>query len=123
LRIYCREYRIKTQSTNIPLLFRSWRRSGSGHEEVDTKNIQRVQDKKALVLRLKRVEGQLRGLQRLIEEDAPCESVAQQLSAARRALDKTFHSLVGCLIESQLAGKGDARARIKHAVEILSRYS
>ena len=87
------------------------------------KRLQREQDKKPLILRLKRVEGQLRGLQRLIEEDAPCESVAQQLCAARRALDKTFHSLVGCLIESQLTGKGSAHAEIKHAVEILSRYS
>ncbi len=85
--------------------------------------IHREQDKKALILRLKRVEGQLRGLQRLIEDDAPCESVAQQLSAARRALDKTFHSLVGCLIESQLTGKGNAHVEIRHAVEILSRYS
>ena len=86
-------------------------------------SIHREQDKKALILRLKRVEGQLRGLQRLIEDDAPCESVAQQLSAARRALDKTFHSLVGCLIESQLTGKGNAQVEIRHAVEILSRYS
>lgn len=69
------------------------------------------------------MEGQLRGVQRLIDEDAPCESVAQQLSAARRALDKTFHSLVGCLIESQLTRKGDAHAQIKRAVEILSRFS
>jgi DNA-binding FrmR family transcriptional regulator len=87
------------------------------------KRLHREQDKKALILRLKRVEGQLRGLQRLIEDDAPCESVAQQLSAARRALDTTFHSLVRCLIESQLSGKGNTRTEIKHAVEILSRYS
>jgi DNA-binding FrmR family transcriptional regulator len=86
-------------------------------------HLHREQDKKALILRLKRIEGQLRGLQRLIDEDAPCESVAQQLSAARRALDKAFHSLVGCLIESRLSGKGSAPAEIKQALEILSRYS
>lgn len=54
--------------------------------------------KKALVLRLKRIEGQLRGLQKLIEEDADCEKVAQQMAAARKALDKSFFSLVGCVI-------------------------
>lgn len=86
-------------------------------------HLHREQDKKALVTRLKRIEGQLRGLQRLIDEDAPCESVAQQLSAARRALDKAFHSLVGCLIESRLGAKGSAPAEIKQALEILSRYS
>ena len=86
-------------------------------------HLHREQDKKALILRLKRIEGQMRGLQRLIDEDAPCESVAQQLSAARRALDKAFHFLVGCLIESRLSAKGSAPAEIKQALDILSRYS
>lgn len=54
--------------------------------------------KKALVMRLRRIEGQLRGLQRLIEDDADCEKVAQQMAAARKALDKSFFSLVGCVI-------------------------
>jgi len=86
-------------------------------------HLHREQDKKALILRLKRIEGQMRGLQRLIDEDAACESVAQQLSAARRALDKVFHSLVGCLIESRLSTKGSAPAEIRQALDILSRYS
>ncbi|MCX7143014.1 MAG: metal-sensitive transcriptional regulator [Proteobacteria bacterium] len=86
-------------------------------------HLHREPDKKALILRLKRIEGQIRGLQRLVEEDAPCDSVAQQLSAARRALDKAFHSMVGCLIESRLGSKGRTPADIKQALEILSRYS
>jgi len=86
-------------------------------------HLHREQDKKALILRLKRIEGQIRGLQRLVDEDASCESVAQQLSAARRALDKAFHSMVGCLIESRLSAKGSAPAEIKQAIDILSRFS
>ena len=86
-------------------------------------HLHRAQDKKALILRLKRIEGQMRGLQRLIDEDASCEAVAQQLSAARRALDKAFHALVGCLIESRLSAKGSAPTEIKQALAILSRYS
>ncbi len=86
-------------------------------------HLHRAQDKKALILRLKRIEGQMRGLQRLIGEDAPCEAVAQQLTAARRALDKAFHSLIGCLIESRLSAKGNAPGEIKQALDILSRYS
>jgi DNA-binding FrmR family transcriptional regulator len=54
--------------------------------------------KRALLMRLKRVEGQLRGIQRLIETDSDCEQVAQQMAAARKALDKTFFSMVGCVI-------------------------
>jgi DNA-binding FrmR family transcriptional regulator len=57
-----------------------------------------AQRKRALVLRLKRVEGQLRGIQNLIETDADCEKVAQQLAAARKALDKTFFTMVGCVV-------------------------
>jgi DNA-binding FrmR family transcriptional regulator len=72
--------------------------------------------KRALVLRLKRAEGQLRGIQNLIETDADCEKVAQQLSAARKALDKTFFALVGCVIS-----QGDVPA--DEVAEMLSKYS
>ncbi len=58
-------------------------------------------NKKALCARLARVEGQLRGIQRLIEQDADCEKIAQQLSAARKALDKSFFTMVGCMIEQK----------------------
>ncbi len=54
--------------------------------------------KRALLLRLKRAEGQLRGIQKLIETDTDCEKIAQQLAAARKALDKTFFALVGCVM-------------------------
>lgn len=56
-------------------------------------------DKKALRARLARIEGQLRGVQRLLDDDADCEKIAQQLAASRKALDKAFFTLVGCLIE------------------------
>ena len=49
--------------------------------------------KKALVMRLKRIEGQLRGIQNLIESGSDCEAVAQQMSASRKALDKAFFTL------------------------------
>lgn len=72
--------------------------------------------KKSIVLRLKRAEGQLRGIQKLIESDADCEKVAQQLAAARKALDKTFFSLVGCVIS-----QGDVPA--DDVADLLARYS
>lgn len=58
------------------------------------------QKKKALCDRLARVEGQIRGVQKLIDSDADCEKIAQQLSAARKALDKSFFTMVGCMIET-----------------------
>lgn len=55
--------------------------------------------RRELVLRLKRVEGQLRGIQRMIESGEDCEPIAQQLSASRKALDKAFFELLACAIE------------------------
>jgi DNA-binding FrmR family transcriptional regulator len=59
--------------------------------------------KAELVLRLKRIEGQLRGIQAMIEAGADCEKVAQQLSASRRALDKAFFNVLTCAIEQEPA--------------------
>ena len=57
-------------------------------------------ERAALVMRLKRIEGQLRGIQRMIEEGEDCEGVAQQMAATRRAMDKAFYEMVGCLLEA-----------------------
>lgn len=57
------------------------------------------ESRRELVLRLKRVEGQLRAVQRMIEEGNDCEPIAQQLAAARKALDRAFFELMACAIE------------------------
>jgi CsoR family transcriptional regulator, copper-sensing transcriptional repressor len=58
--------------------------------------------KKDLLNRLARIEGQLRGIQRLVAlaaEPADCEAVAQQMAAARKALDRAFVQLLtGALV-------------------------
>ncbi len=58
-----------------------------------------VSEKKAIRMRLARIEGQLRGVQKLIDTDTECEKIAQQLAAARKALDKTFFVMVACMIK------------------------
>tara|TARA_B100001079_G_scaffold226276_1_gene203705 strand:+ start:2313 stop:2612 length:300 start_codon:yes stop_codon:yes gene_type:complete len=83
-------------------------------------------NKSALVRRLKRVEGQVRGLQAMIERDAECEDIAVQMSAARKALDRTFYNMLSCIIERELncnqLNAEDARERLKYATELLARY-
>ena len=57
-----------------------------GYIKNEQKNMSQLTDsekKKSLCARLARVEGQLRGIQRLIDGDADCEKIAQQLAAAR----------------------------------------
>jgi CsoR family transcriptional regulator, copper-sensing transcriptional repressor len=72
--------------------------------------------KKAMRARLARVEGQLRGVQRQIEDEADCERIAQQLSAARKALDKAFFTMVACMME-----QGDLPA--DHVANMLAKYA
>lgn len=84
-------------------------------------------DKKALLLRLKRVEGQLRGIQQLIENDTDCEDIAHQLYAARRALDKSFYAMFACAYKHQFDGQLAGSAKLRKGVEkmnsILARFS
>jgi len=46
-------------------------------------------ERKKVLDRLRRIEGQIRGLQRLIEEDAPCIDILTQVSAVTSAIKKT----------------------------------
>jgi DNA-binding FrmR family transcriptional regulator len=61
-------------------------------------------DKKRLLARLARVEGQLRGIQKMISEDEECEKIAQQIGAARGALNKAFADQISCAVSRTLAG-------------------
>jgi len=75
--------------------------------------------RRELVLRLKRVEGQLRAVQRMIEEGNDCDPIAQQLAAARKALDKAFFELMACAIEHP--GFSEAGEDNTHRVQRLTR--
>ena len=59
------------------------------------------ESKKAMDSRLARIEGQVRGVRRMIGENEPCEDIAQQLAAARRALDRAFYEMVSCMIREE----------------------
>lgn len=73
-------------------------------------------DTRALTSRLRRAEGQVRAVARLIEEGESCEAVAQQLTAARRALDRAFFALVGCAVQhGQVAPEGVGDLLAKYA--------
>ena len=82
--------------------------------------------KRDLVLRLKRVEGQLRGIQGMIDAGAECEKVTQQLSAARRALDKAFFGVIACAIQAAPdkagAAKPSSEERVQQAAALLAKF-
>ncbi len=67
-----------------------------------------------LLNRLKRAEGQLRGVQRMIEEGQPCLDIASQMAAVRKALDSTYVRMTVCFMQQELqqrlqlpAGEGE----------------
>jgi len=81
--------------------------------------------RKSLITKLRRVEGQIRGIQAMIDKDLSCEEVAQQLCAARRALDRAFYEMLACSMEveiSEAANKETARLAGTHVARILAKY-
>lgn len=55
-----------------------------------------------LLNRLKRAEGQLRGIQRMIDEGQPCLDIASQMAAVRKALDSTYVRMTVCFMQQEL---------------------
>jgi len=73
--------------------------------------------------RLKRVEGQVRGILKMMEEGKDCKDVVSQLSAVRSAVDKAMAYVVAvnlekCIIEEREAGN-DTGKLVQEAVELL----
>lgn len=83
-----------------------------------------------LVNRLSRAEGQLRGIRKMIEARAYCIDVLQQISAARRALDKAALLLLRdhlrtCVADALTGGEPRGRAgsdRIAEVIDALDRF-
>jgi len=85
------------------------------------------EEHKRLLDRLARVEGQLRGIQKMIHQEAECEAIAQQLAAARGALNKAFAELIACAFERKLTGHEcsdpEVHDELSHIVALLGKYS
>ncbi len=78
-------------------------------------------DKDALLKRLRRVEGQVRGVARMVEEDTYCIDVLTQVTAIKRALEKVSLLLVedhmrGCVLNAATAG--DEQEAEAHLTEV-----
>jgi DNA-binding FrmR family transcriptional regulator len=58
-----------------------------------------------LLHRLRRAEGQLRGIQRMIEDGEDCLAIAGQMSAVRKALDSAYVRMTVCFMEQELGAK------------------
>lgn len=85
-----------------------------------------ITEKQALINRLKRIEGQVRGLQRMIDEETYCIDILTQVSAATKALENVALSLLDehlrhCVTDAALAGGPMAAEKLAEASAAIAR--
>lgn len=76
--------------------------------------------------RLRRIEGQVRGLQRMVDEDKYCIDILTQVAAVNRALQAVSLELLeehmsGCVLEAAARDEDEARAKVKEASDAIAR--
>lgn len=76
--------------------------------------------------RLRRIEGQSRGLQRMVEEEEYCIDILTQVSAMTRALQTVALGLLDehmshCVVDAAVAGGKEAEEKLKEASEAIAR--
>jgi len=79
-----------------------------------------------LLRRLARVEGQVRGLARMVQEDRYCVDVLVQIAAVRSALQAVGASLLQSHVRHCVAaalGRGDGEAAVAELLEVVGRFS
>ncbi len=84
------------------------------------------QNKDDYLRRLRRIEGQVRGLQRMVEEDKYCIDILTQVSAATRALESVALGLLEehlshCVAQAIAEGGDTATAKIREASDAVAR--
>ncbi len=85
-----------------------------------------AEDRAAHVKRLRRIEGQVRGLQRMVDSDTYCIDVLTQVSAATRALESFALALLDehlrhCVVRAAAEGGDEAERKIREASDAISR--
>ena len=83
-------------------------------------------DKAQVLKRLRRIEGQIRGLQRMVDEDTYCIDVLTQISAATKALESVALELLDdhlghCVREAVAGGGPEADAKVAEASAAIAR--
>jgi DNA-binding FrmR family transcriptional regulator len=80
-------------------------------------------DKEKILQRLKKIEGQVKGIQKMIEGNRGCEDTLTQMIAARAAMDKTIGLVVESEVESCIGSHSpeDLKADFLRLLDLLLR--
>lgn len=89
-------------------------------------NLEQEKIKKNVLSRMKRIEGQIRGIQRMIEEGKECEEILVQVRAVRSALQSANKQILRrymlrCHVESQEAG-ADSGESLEKLISVLTGF-
>jgi DNA-binding FrmR family transcriptional regulator len=81
--------------------------------------------KEEILARLRKIEGQVRGLQRMVEADSYCVDLLTQIAAVKRAMDQVALGLLdshikGCVRDAVAAG--DADEKVEELVTVVERF-
>jgi DNA-binding FrmR family transcriptional regulator len=83
-------------------------------------------DKAALLRRMNRIEGQVRGIARMVEEERNCVDVLTQIAAVRSALDAAAlqlleHHAHGCLLRA--VESGDGARTVSELMQVIGKFA
>src|SRR5688500_8021792 len=86
------------------------------------------QIKESNLKRLRRIEGQVRGLQKMVEEDRYCPDILMQVSSVQEALRSVGRELMRnhlkhCATQAIRSGEGDAEAMYDELIEMMYKHS
>jgi CsoR family transcriptional regulator, copper-sensing transcriptional repressor len=84
------------------------------------------ENKDSYLLRLRRIEGQVRGIQRMVERDKYCIDILTQVAAVTRALQSVALGLLDehlthCVAEAVAEGGDSAEAKVREASDAIAR--
>jgi len=83
-------------------------------------------EKKALTVRLRRIKGQVEGLERMIESDADCSDVLMQVVSARQALKSFSQEVIEAYMHECIEGasnQAQGKREIRALLDVLRRYA
>ncbi|MEO6885904.1 MAG: metal-sensitive transcriptional regulator [Jatrophihabitantaceae bacterium] len=84
------------------------------------------EDKDAYLNRLRRIEGQVRGIAKMVDEDKYCIDILTQVAAATKALQSVALGLMeahlgSCVVDAARAGGPQAQEKVKEASDAIAR--
>ncbi len=103
--------------------------SAAGSQTPPTASCEQREEKAALQRRLARIEGQVRGIARMVDEDRYCVDVLNQLAAVHQALRRVSRQLLSrhmrtCVERAFIHGDPETKARTSQEIaELMFKYS